>query len=465
MTAASKEPSQWTGAPRTAPAPRVQNGVNDSLAALLKLEDEVRSAETSADLLVLAANETLRLTGARQIFVLKSTVKGHEVAAVSSIASFDRNAPLIQSVERAIAKLAANSGLGELREFEAAAFAPQNDSVLLSYPFRWMMWVPLSWRGSGELGGLLLARESPWTKPDGIVAERIGRVVSFAWASLDTGRRRVPRSWLNRRVAALLVAALAISMLIPVPMTTLAPFEAGSKDELVVAAPLDGVIEAIDVEPNAAVIEGQILLRLSDTVHRNKLEVAEREVAVAAARLTKTEQLAFGDARGRHELGITRTELALKTAERDFAKDLLAKTTIRASRAGIAVFTDKRDLIGKPVATGERILSLSDPARVELRIDVPVSDAMILKPGSAARIFLDTDPFNPRSAVVRHADYLARLRSDVLAFRAVADLSDNSGPPPRLGGRGTAQLIGDKVPLGFYLFRRPISALRQRIGL
>ncbi len=115
-------------------------------------------------------------------------------------------------------------------------------------------------------------------------------------------------------------------------MTTLAPFEIGSQDELVIAAPIDGVIEAIEVEPNAAVVEGQVLVRLSDTMLRNKLEVAEREVAVAAARLTKTEQLAFADLRGRHEMGVTRTELALRTAERDFAKEILAKTEIRASR-------------------------------------------------------------------------------------------------------------------------------------
>ncbi len=52
-----------------------------------------------------------------------------------------------------------------------------------------------------------------------------------------------------------------------------------------------------------------------------------------------------------------------------------------------------------------------------------------------------------------------------LAFRVIADLAATDTPPPRLGARGTAQLFGDRVPLGFYLFRRPISALRQRIGL
>ncbi len=442
-----------------------RSDVNASLAALLKLEDEARDVESIAELNILAANEALRLTGARQVFVVREGIRRHEIAAVSSMGAFDRNAPLVQAIERMVARLAAESGLAASSEFEARAFASANDTVLQNYPFRWMMWLPLLARDKRPLGGVLLARETAWTKPDRVIGERLSRIVAYAWAALDSEGRATPRVKVNRWMAVIVAAVLALLLFVPVPMTTLAPFEIGSQDELVIAAPIDGVIEAIEVEPNAAVVEGQVLVRLSDTMLRNKLEVAEREVAVAAARLTKTEQLAFADLRGRHEMGVTRTELALRTAERDFAKEILAKTEIRASRAGLAVFTDKRELTGKPVTTGERILHLADPKRVEIRIDVPVSDAMILKPRSAAKIFLDSDPLRPRLAVVRHADYLARLRADVLAFRVIADLAATDTPPPRLGARGTAQLFGDRVPLGFYLFRRPISALRQRIGL
>ena len=353
--------------------PKVQpalGNVNASLAALLKLEDEAREAASSAELLVLAANEALRLTGARQVFVLKDGLRRREVAAVSSLSTFDRNAPLVQAIERSVDRLAAQSGLERLQEFEANAYATQREPVLQGYPFRWLMWVPLAARGKRPLGGLLLARETPWTKPDGVVAERLARVVAHALTGLDASGSMAPRFQVGRRTLTVCAVALGLVLLIPVPMTTLAPFEVGSEDEFVVAAPIDGVIEAINVEPNASVAQGQVLVRLSDTLLSNKLEVAEREVAVAAARLTKTEQLAFADARGRHEMGIARTELALRTAERDFAKDMLAKTEIRTNRVGLAVFTDKRDLIGKPVATGERILHISDPRRVEIRIDV-----------------------------------------------------------------------------------------------
>jgi hypothetical protein len=34
-----------------------------------------------------------------------------------------------------------------------------------------------------------------------------------------------------------------------------------------------------------------------------------------------------------------------------------------------------------------------------------------------------------------------------------------------MGLKGTAKIYGDKVPLFYYLMRRPISALRQTFGI
>ena len=36
---------------------------------------------------------------------------------------------------------------------------------------------------------------------------------------------------------------------------------------------------------------------------------------------------------------------------------------------------------------------------------------------------------------------------------------------PRIGLRGTARITGEKAALGYYLFRRPIAAVREWTGL
>ncbi len=249
-------------------------------------------------------------------------------------------------------------------------------------------------------------------------------------------------------------------------MTALAPVEITASKPQIVAAPMDAVIEEVVVDPSAEVAADAVLLRFVDTNLRNRAEIAQREMQVAEARVRQLSLLSFTEQRGRHEIGLARTELELKRAELSYAKEVLGKTEVRAPVKGIAVFADKKSLVGKPVSTGERIMEIADPKRIEVRIDVPVADAAVLKAASAVKIFLDIDPLRPLSAVVQRFDYRARPSdTDVLAFRAFAELAPVDGEPPRLGLRGVAQVYGEKTYLGFYLFRRPISALRQWLGV
>ncbi|MEO1695034.1 MAG: hypothetical protein AAFR55_07340, partial [Pseudomonadota bacterium] len=83
-------------------------------------------------------------------------------------------------------------------------------------------------------------------------------------------------------------------------------------------------------------------------------------------------------------------------------------------------------------------------------------------------------PLNPRAATIERADYEARPhQGDRVAFRVLARLEPVPPQTPpsqthaavRLGVRGTAQVYGAPVALGLYLFRRPITAVRQWIGL
>ena len=56
------------------------------------------------------------------------------------------------------------------------------------------------------------------------------------------------------------------------------------------------------------------------------------------------------------------------------------------------------------------------------------------------------------------------VEGDKLAYRIYAELEE---PPQgmRLGIRGTAQIYGDRVFLGYSLFRKPIALMRQKFGL
>jgi multidrug resistance efflux pump len=265
-------------------------------------------------------------------------------------------------------------------------------------------------------------------------------------------------------MAALCVAVIA-AMFYPVPMTALAPMEVVPQGAFVVAAPIDGVIETIVPPPNSAVKKGDILVQYVDTVPRNELLVAEREVSVAEAKLRQFQQSSFVDETAKRELAAARAELKLKVAERDFAQDTYDKSQVRAARDGVAVYADRKEWVGKPVVTGQRILEIADADKVELRANLAVADVLDLKPGARVRVFLDGDPLKPLNARVVSASHQARVvEGQGLVYRIDATF-DPGQPLPRPGVHGTAQLFSDKAPLGYYLFRRPLTWVRQKVGL
>ncbi len=102
---------------------------------------------------------------------------------------------------------------------------------------------------------------------------------------------------------------------------------------------------------------------------------------------------------------------------------------------------------------------------------LPVSDAVNLDTGAEVRIFLNIRPDSPLSASLRQASYEAQITSEgILAFRLKASLNNPvrlSSPKSsyRIGLRGTAKIYGKEVTLFYYLMRRPLTALRQRVGL
>lgn len=483
------------------PGPRPVDGASAAparagLELLLALDEGLRGLASERELWHFAANETRKLTGARQIFVIKRRhARRYRVEAISSMAAVDKDTPLVRMIERGIDRLA-NTGAIET----SCALTPEDLSdaggaEAQSYPFRFLHWQPLTGHDGAVIGGLLQAREGSWSEANARITARQAQLYVHALAALK-GRaqvkpRRAWRRWALRGLALAAVLALAL----PVPLTTLAPAEVVAHDPFVVAAPIEGVIETIVAKPNTVVKAGDVLFRFDDTTLRNKHELAVQEVRVAQARHRRLQQAAIFDKQARHELPIVRAELALKQAEQAYAQDLLSKAVVRAPRDGLLIFPGADRWKGRPVATGEQIMRIADPQRVRVKIDLPVADAIVLQNGAKVRLFLDSNPLQARDAHITRGAYQAerqgadRLIYDLRArFDQPRSLAKPSTPPadtvrkptgidnasatapspaanPRIGARGTAQVFGETVPLAFFLLRRPLAATRQYLGL
>ncbi|WJV61658.1 biotin/lipoyl-binding protein [Pectobacteriaceae bacterium CE70] len=426
-------------------------------ARFIHLEHLARAAKTPETLAYTMVNDSQRLFGFRHV----ALVIGGRVRAVTGVSVPDPHAPFIAFIERACRQLVVRQKAAQATMIDAAWLDQQSQHDWQTLSAQEALWVPLT-DGRGQLiGGLWYARDQPWQEAERLLAEQLADAYSHAWLALEP--RKVWRPGLPRVKVLAGVVVLALVMMIPVRQSVLAPAEVVPLEGQVIAAPLDGVIAAFMVKPNQSVKQNDVLVRFDNTTLKAQADVAARALGVAEAELRTHSQRAFQDVESKSKLDLLSAQVEQKRAELAYAKDLLQRSEIHAERDGIAVFADADRWAGKPVRTGERLMELANPQQAELKIELDVGDAIHFPPSAEVALFLSSDPLQRHAASLERIAYEAAPTAyGTLAYRLDARFI---GAPPRIGLRGTAKVYGEHVPLGVYLFRRPLAAVRKTLGI
>jgi hypothetical protein len=448
VRAATAKTIPFPGASQVQQAPRQPS----RLEMLVEIEGAIRRLPTAQAIYYHAVNDAAEILGFEQGFAVRfDQAAKARIVAVSGVAQPDLRAPDLRSASEFISTLNKTKS-GPLELAEGAGF-----------------WVPLVDRDNKVFGGMLYMNAKPWPDGIGMIVTRLGETYAHALQALVPPQRLRAVS-LPRPVKWLVPLLLGAACLVPVPLTALAPFEVVAENPRLATAPMEGVVADILVEPNQAVVAGQPLYTFDDTVLRSEAAVASQKVNVARARLQTTQSAAFRDNDMKRALSVTQKDLELAEAEFAYAKAMLAKITVLAPADGIAIFAARNDWIGKPVRVGEKVIEIAEPARVAYKISLGVHDAIALSDGASIRLFFDADPLDAKAAKLVEASYHAQeVAGGQLAYILKA-MPEKGGPEEgataqRIGLRGTAQISGERVSLGFYLFRRPIAALRQYLGM
>lgn len=383
-------------------------------------------------------------------------IKGRGVVAVSGVASVEDNAPFALWMARVFCAVEAGQDLGDADRAEWSDWLPPQS-----------LFLPLADVDGNRLGTLLLARERPWDDGAAALLKRLTETYAFAWrathrpSALGNGVRRL-KSFPGWQAVVLLIAVLAL--LIPVRLSVLAPAEIVPADPAVIRAPAEGVIERVAVSPNQTVAAGDVLFALDRTTVGGQLDVAEKALDTAKAELDRATQQSFFDPKAKAGLAVLKARVAEKEAERDRLRDLMVRSRVTAPRAGVAVMDDPSEWIGRPVGVGEKVLAVADPKQVEVEAWLAPADLIELKAGAPVTVFLNTRPLDPVSAKLSYVAYEATLQPDGLLAHRVRARIENGGERPRIGLKGTARLDSDRVPLIYWLLRRPLGVTRQWLG-
>ncbi|ARJ67771.1 hypothetical protein WV31_19970 [Magnetospirillum sp. ME-1] len=433
----------------------IEAGTALRLATLIDVEGRILRAADAAEIAFVAVNDAHALVPYRQA-VLWHRDKG--VQAVSGLALPDRNAPFLLWMEAVCRHLS--------RRSEAAAISAADLPDDLAG--QWGEWLPphALWLPLGDGAALLYAAEAEWHDGDMALLSRLGEAVTASLARFhrpSAWAKALGRLKASRKRQILAVGLLALS-LFPVTGSVLAPADLVPAHPLVVRSPLDGVIDRIHVRPNEAVAEGKPLFDLDATQLAGRLDVARQQHATAEAEYRQAAQAQVFDSKAKVQVAILAGRAEEKAAEAKWLESQLERIRVKSPGPGIAVLDDPSDWIGRPVVVGEKVMLVADETDTEVEAWLAVADAGEARPGARLTLFLNSRPLSPVRAVVRSVAYEPSARPDAtLAHRVRAFLVDGQ-EKPRLGLKGTARIDGDTVPLIWWLFRKPLVAVRQFVG-
>ncbi|WP_172963436.1 efflux RND transporter periplasmic adaptor subunit [Thalassospira marina] len=438
-------------------------------ALLMGIEREIRHAPDMVSFRFAVVSAPRRLIAYQQAFlVARNGANAFRAVSVSNVPTIDRNAPYIRFVER---MLKAQDKLQSLDKPTILTVSGQGNNLQEDWQEFWpeaVLWQPLKAPDGRSLGGMVFVRSTAaWQEAELILLDQLADTIGHAWEALLKPATRLhrPHPRLRKYLGCAAVIAILAVLAVPVHQSVIAPADVIAHDPVPVSAPINAVIRDVNVRPNAEVKAGDVLFSFEDAELRANYEVALRSVDEAEAELRRAAQQAFGDAKGRAEVALRQARLALRKEQAQYAAYQLSQVDVKAPIDGVAVFGDPNRWRGRPVSTGEQVMSLARADQAELAIFIPVSDAINLEPGAEVRLFLDVDPLHSIAASLELSSYQPIKTADgVLAYRAIARF-DEAETPPRIGLKGSAKVLGDKVPLALFLLRRPLVALRQKIGL
>jgi hypothetical protein len=434
------------------------------LSSLVQFEQELRDAETLRDVGYIAVNDARRVVDFRQAFLWhEDDFHRITIEAASNVSEVDANTPHIRRLGALAGWITTNLAKDKVLAFSVAGQPDKDVSDAVGALARYLIFVPLTSRAKAFSGGLVLASDKPWREADVAVLTVMGRAVSHAWNSLAEGRTVSAIKLHFQHYWRRYLAALVVLFLLPVRQYVLAPAEVVPQRPLIVAAPLVGVIERVYVEPNDAVEQGALLFRMEDIDLANKHILAQRSVEVAEAEYLKNAQSAFSCDECRGRLPELQALLERERATLAWTAQQLAMAEVRAPVSGVATFSDVNELIGRPVSTGQRVMTVSDPSLTRLRVSLAVDDVIHFNEQADVIFYPSTNPLDSYRATLYSISYEPRLLPEqTLAFTLLADFSADA--PPRLGLRGTAKVYGKRAPLIYLALRRPLSWLRRSLG-
>ncbi len=428
------------------------------LATISRLGLKAFSTKSRQALIFLMLNDTIQVIRYNRAVLWSFDRQGHHLLGISGEATPNKQSELTKILSNVI------DSIEDLKEPTILTDEQLGDYQRLKIkPQASVVWLPIMVQDELKLGLWLERWDGPTWQFDEIeILTFLMQNYGAAWDKFDQRRLFVPT--FSRTKAIAIGAVFLLLLLIRVPLRVVAPCEVVPSNPILITAPLEGIIEEIEVEPGQFVHEGDVLFQYDSRLPEEDLKLAEKQVQIAQAEIDKASALAHIDPEALSSLSVLQLKLKKERNLLNLARYKHGQLNVKAPINGTVIIEDPDEWRGNPVKIGEKVMMLSDPKDTKVKIWIPESDNIELNPEEHVKVILNVQPDKTYQAqLIYISSYSTLTDKSVPSFIAEANWIGNHNDT-KLGLKGTAILYGENVSVLYWMTRRPWTYLRHTMG-
>jgi len=284
---------------------------------------------------------------------------------------------------------------------------------------------------------------------------------SLAQVALDTWRESASRlagsAHAGTKLASVAVFVVVAAMFVPVSYHVSGPARLEGSVQRIVAAPVDGFLEQVNVRPGDRVRENDVLAELSlrdlqaaRTKRQSELAQQENLYGAALARADRT------------QLVIHHAMVAEAQAQLALVDNHVQRASIRAPFDGVVIKGDLTQSLGAPVQRGEVLMTLAPYESFRVIVEVDERDVALLRAGFPGRLAIAATPGETHGFRVSRILPVA-VAADGRNYFEVEAAFDTASNALRPGMRGVAKIAAGERSLPWIATHRVFDWLRLAI--
>lgn len=430
------------------------NQINLTFSQTFQALQAVSLAIGRTDAAIALVNHVRQLLDARQVVLASPSGKTkYHIEAISDVEAVESRSEHASRLQQCLSAFSQSVGVVTGQTAEPAQVQALADYCLLAGTEEAVF---LSLGADGKTaGGLLIGVSAAQLEGRGFGESAAFLASQFgpAWAAVQRTHQpwyqQLGKTFTERCPAGLrkhiwvLAIGLAGLLCCPFPHRVSCQNELHPVQRRFLAAPFEGVLEAVLVRSGDLVEQDQLLARMDGDLLQ--LERSGLEAQLAAALKKRDSALASGSIA---ESQIARSEARRCESQLALVDSKLSRLELRSPISGVIVSGDMDKVEGARLEMGKSLFEVAPLEKMMVELQVPEADARHVQQGQTARMKFNAYPFRSWEGQIARVHPRSELIGEANVFIAEVELDNHDGTL-RPGMKGWGKVATGWRPLGW----------------